>query len=475
MKDIYQSFIGIEVHVQLNTKSKMFTKIPYKYNSPVNTLIDPYVLGLPGSLPVINYDAILKAVKVGLLFKSNINTSFSWDRKNYFYPDLPKGYQISQNYSKICTGGFVKIELPLKNNNYIYKKINLHSIHLEEDVGKIIHQNEDSLIDLNRAGVTLLEIISKPEIKNAEEAFYFLKSLRNHLLCIGVSNCDLEKGEMRFDVNISLSKNKNQLGTKVEIKNLNSVFYVKESINYEINRQKKILLNNGSINQETLRWDEKNMITVPMRKKESSIDYRYFPDPDLPIINISKKMISDIKKQIPILPFDKKKILIKKYNLSNEISSLLSIDNELYKFFEETVQIYNNPIMIANFIINDIRKTLLLNNLKNNILPQNLAKIIKMVDEGLIYKQIAKQIILDILLKNLDSDNIINHYLSKNNINILKIKNICLEVVESNISIVDTIKSGKKNAINFLVGKVIKSLNYNVDANIIKKILEEII
>ena len=474
MKDKYESFIGIEVHVQLNTKSKIFTKVPYKYKSPVNTLINSYVLGLPGSLPVINYDAILKAIKVGLTFKSNINNIFGWDRKNYFYPDLPKGYQISQNYSKICNGGFVEIELPLNNKNedYIYKKINLNSIHLEEDVGKIIHKNENSLIDLNRAGVSLLEIVSKPEIKTAEEAFYFLKSLRSHLLCIGVSNCDLEKGEMRFDVNVSISLNKNKLGTKVEIKNLNSIFYVKESINYEINRQKKILLNNGLINQETLRWDEKNMITVPMRKKENSIDYRYFPDPDLPTINISKKIINNLKKEIPILPFEKKKILIKKYNLSNEVSSLLSINNELYTFFEKTINIYNNPNVIANFIINDIRKKLLS---KNKIYPKDLAKIVKIIDEGLISKQIAKKIISDILSESLNADDIISNYLSQNNTNILEIKTISLEIVKSNQDIVNTIKSGKKNAINFLIGQVIKSLNFNVDANTIKQILEEII
>jgi aspartyl-tRNA(Asn)/glutamyl-tRNA(Gln) amidotransferase subunit B len=287
----YEAVIGLEVHVQVKTVSKLFARSGYTYGADVNTLTDPVVLGLPGALPVLNGEAVRQAIRAGLIFDCTIPEITRWDRKNYFYPDNPKNYQISQLNYPICKGGFVEIELPGPSRNVMgaHKKIALDRIQLEEDVGKLTHEGQQSLIDFNRAGVPLMEIVSLPDLRSADEAFAYLTSLRMHLSYAGISDCDMEKGQMRCDANISVRpKGQGELGTKVELKNLNSISGVKNGITYEIQRQQRAISQGDRIIQETRKWDADGGVSTSMRSKETVNDDRYFPDPDLVPLKIER-------------------------------------------------------------------------------------------------------------------------------------------------------------------------------------------
>jgi len=331
----YEAVIGLEVHIQLNTRTKMFSRAPYKYGAPPNTLTDPIVMGLPGTLPIMNKDAVMKTLKTGLMFDCQIPEICKWDRKNYFYPDLPKGYQISQNNQPLCLGGFIEIELPGPSRNIMgkHRKIKLTRIHLEEDAGKLIH-NGDSLVDYNRAGASLIEIVTEPDLFSADEAFAFLTSLRIHMLYAGISDCDMEKGQMRCDANISLRPiGSSTLGTKVELKNLNSISGVRNGIEYEIKRQAKHLDEGNKIIQETRKWNADEGFSSSMRTKEMAHDYRYFPDPDLMPVKITSNILDPIKQDLPERPFDKQIRFFSQYDLPFTITSVLYPDFKLCNFF----------------------------------------------------------------------------------------------------------------------------------------------
>ena len=357
----YEPVIGLEVHVQLNTETKMFSRAPYKYGGAPNTMTDPIVMGLPGTLPIMNRSAVEKIIKAGLMLNCSIADTCKWDRKNYFYPDLPKGYQISQNDQPICVGGSVEIELPGPSRNVMgeHRHVALTRIHLEEDAGKLTHSDGHSLVDYNRAGASLAEIVTEPDIFSADEAFAFLTSLRTHLLYLNISDCDMEKGQMRCDANISLRlKGTKTLGTKVELKNLNSISGVRNGIEYEIKRQAKLLDEGKNIIQETRSWKADEGFSSPMRGKEQAHDYRYFPDPDLMPVKVSNEMRQSIEDTLPERPFAKQERFFKDYDLPYTITSVLYPDKALSDYYEEAVKCHNNPKLIANLLVNDLLREL---------------------------------------------------------------------------------------------------------------------
>ena len=328
----YEAVIGLEVHVQIRTKTKMFTSVEHKFAEPPNTLTDPVIWAFPGVLPVLNFEAIKRTIELGLMLGCKIPEITKWDRKNYFYPDSPKNYQLSQYDQPLCLGGGVEIELPAKNASEMgeHRIVRLTRIHLEEDVGKLTHFNSDSLVDYNRAGTPLMEIVSEPDMHSSEEVFAYLTSLKNTISCAGISDCDMEKGQMRCDVNVSVRpKGSKEFGVKVEMKNINSISNARNSIDYEIKRQIDCLKKGVQIVQETRRWDAQLGITQSMRSKEDAHDYRYFPDPDLMPVKISAELLESIKANLPERPFDRQRRYMSDYSLPYSVTSVMCHDNDL--------------------------------------------------------------------------------------------------------------------------------------------------
>lgn len=480
----YEPVIGLEVHLQLNTRSKMFSRAPYKYGQPANTLTDPVVLGLPGALPVMNKEAILKTIKAGLMFDCDIAEICKWDRKNYFYPDLPKGYQISQNDKPVCFNGFVEIELPGSSRNIMgeHRKVKLTRIHLEEDAGKLIHDG-DSLVDYNRAGASLIEIVTEPDLFSADEAFAFLTSLRIHMLYTGISDCDMEKGQMRCDANISLRlKGTSKLGTKVELKNLNSISGVRNGIEYEIKRQAKLLDEGNIIVQETRKWDADEGQSTSMRLKEMTLDYRYFPDPDLMPVKITSAILQSVKEDLPERPFVKQERFFKDYDLPYTITSVLYPDKDLSNYFEQAVKAYNNPKSIANLLVNDLLRelssgeeegTLPLSSCK--LQPVALAELVKLIDDGAISKQIAQDVLIEMFKTGQTADDIITKKGLQQTSDINEIQAICKEVISNNPIPVSEYKSGKETAINALKGQVMKASKGKANPRIVDDLLRKLL
>src|SRR5688572_10245382 len=355
----YEAVIGLEVHVQLRTKSKMFTSVAAGYGEPENTLVDPVVLALPGALPVLNKEALNKIIKAGLILGCEIAPVCKWDRKNYFYPDSPKNYQISQYDQPICIGGAVEIELPGPARNIMgdHKRIPLTRIHLEEDVGKLNHGASESLVDYNRAGTPLMEIVSDPAMHTAEEAYAYLTSLRATMIYGGISDCDMEKGQLRCDANISIRpKGQTELGTKVELKNLNSISFVRDGIAHEIKRQVGVLERGGTLIQETRDYDGQTGTSQSLRSKEMAHDYRYFPDPDLMPVKVDEGWKGRLLAECPELPFPKQQRLIRDYQIPYTITSVLVWDRSLSDYFEEAAQLAGagKAQAVGNWIVNDL-------------------------------------------------------------------------------------------------------------------------
>lgn len=488
----YEAVIGLEVHVQIKTNTKLFTGCPYEYGQEPNVLTDPVVMGLPGTLPVINKDAVMKTIKAGLMFGCDIAEIAKWDRKNYFYPDCPKNYQISQNTDPICRNGHVEIELDSPSRNIMgeHKKIALDRIHLEEDVGKLTHFNDDSGVDFNRAGVPLMEIVTKPDIRSAEEAFAYLTSLRMHMIYAGISNCDMEKGEMRCDANVSVRPvGQSEFGTKVEIKNLNSISGVRNGIDYEIRRQIEELKNGGAIHQETRRWDANANTTTVMRSKETAFDYRYFLDPDLMPVKISESTKKEILDELPELPFKKQERFFSEYDLPYTITSVICPKLSLSTLFEDTVKICNNPRAIANIISNDLLRELAtlkrpengdqvsedddMNDLR--ISPEQLAELVKMIDDGIISKSIAQTVFVDMFHSGKSAKQIVNEKGLSSNLADDVLKEACKVAIENNPRAVNEFLGGKDVAINAIKGVVMKATKGKGNPVVIDKLLRELL
>lgn len=478
----YEVVIGLEVHVQVRTKSKIFTSVGVGFGKEPNTLTDPVVLGFPGALPVINKEAVDKSVKVGMLLESKIPEITKWDRKNYFYPDSPKNYQISQFDQPICEGGKVEIELPGPSRNVMgeHKWIELTRAHLEEDVGKLNHFDNDSLVDYNRAGTPLLEIVTEPVLHTPDEAFAYLNALRNLMIYGDISDCDMEKGQMRCDANISIRPfGQEELGVKVEIKNMNSISGVRNGLAYEIQRQIQTVKGGGAIVQETRGWDAAKNVTYHMRFKEESHDYRYFPDPDLMPVRIDEEWRERVAATIPERPFDRQRRYYEDYDLPFTITSVLVRDPELCAFFEEAAQICRKPQQAANWLVNNLLGELGnagLSLADSKVTPAHIAELVSLIEEGAISNNIAKEQVFGTMFETGDMPaSIVEAKDLKQSNDTGELEPICQEVIDANPGPVTEIMAGNEKAINFLKGQVMKATRGKANPALVDQVLKELI
>ncbi|MDR1254550.1 MAG: Asp-tRNA(Asn)/Glu-tRNA(Gln) amidotransferase subunit GatB [Puniceicoccales bacterium] len=480
----YEAVIGLEVHVQLKTQSKLFTRAPYRYGVEPNTLVDEVVLGLPGSLPVLNKAAVLKTVQVGLVFDCEIARQCKWDRKNYFYPDSPKNYQISQFDQPLCLGGHVEIELegPARNIQGKHRKVALNRIHLEEDVGKLTHLGQISWIDYNRAGTPLIEIVSEPDMHSPEEVFAYLKSLVMHLQYVDASDCDMEKGQLRCDANISVRpQGTTSLGTKVELKNLNSISGVCNGVRHEINRQLYAIERGQAVVQETRRWDADKSESFVMRSKEDAHDYRYFTDPDLCPICLSEADIQAQKKTLPEFPFDKQERYLRTLQLPYTVTSVICPDKRLSDFFESALGFYaKNPLGIANWIVNDLLRELAAEdmhqawkNLKMD--PRQVAALVELVDSGILSKQSAKEVFDATFKTGEDPQKIVKDKGLEISVDVDALKIMCAEIIDAFPKPAEEFRSGKEKALNVLKGQVVKHTQGKVPISEVDRLLRELL
>ena len=478
----YEAVIGLEVHVQLRTASKMFTRVAAGYGEPENTLVDPVVLALPGALPVLNKEALDKIIKAGLILGCDIAPVCKWDRKNYFYPDSPKNYQISQYDQPICLGGAVEIELPGASRNVMgeHKKIALTRIHLEEDVGKLNHGATDSLVDYNRAGTPLMEIVSDPAMHTAEEAFAYLTSLRATMIYGGISDCDMEKGQLRCDANISIRPaGQKELGVKVELKNLNSISFVRDGIAHEIKRQIAVLERGGTIVQETRDYDGQTGTSQSLRSKEMAHDYRYFPDPDLMPVVVDETWKARLRAECPELPFEKQRRFLDQYQLPYTLTSVLVWDKALSDYFEEAAQLSGKPQAAGNWIANDLLREI--GNAKSSLAeskvrPAHVAELVKLIDAGTILTNAAKDIFVEMFATGEMPGAIADRRgLKSAPADAGELEQWCRDAIAGNTKAVAEFKAGKDSAINALKGPVMKAGKGKANPKLVDETLRKLL
>ncbi|MCF7688988.1 MAG: Asp-tRNA(Asn)/Glu-tRNA(Gln) amidotransferase subunit GatB [Cephaloticoccus sp.] len=480
----YEAVIGLEVHVQIRTRSKMFSRVAAGYGQPENTLTDPVVLALPGALPVMNKAALDAVIKAGLMLDCKIAPVCKWDRKNYFYPDSPKNYQLSQYDQPICVGGGVEIELPGPARNLMgeHKMIPLTRIHLEEDVGKLNHGTHESLVDYNRAGTPLMEIVSEPALRSAEEAYAFLTALRAIMIQGGISDCDMEKGQLRCDANISIRPVGEQtLGTKVELKNLNSISYVRDGIAHEIKRQMAVMESGGSIVQETRDYDGTTGASQSLRSKEMAHDYRYFPDPDLMPVKVDEEWKQQIKATCPELPFERQQRFFTSYQLPYTITSVLVWDRPLADFFEETAKLAGvaKAQAIGNWVINDLLRELSLAKIplsETRLQPAHIAELVGLIDSGQVLNNAAREIFTEMFktgeLPALIADRL---GLKVAPTNAGELEQWCRDAIAGNEKACTEFKAGKESAINAFKGPVMKASRGKADPKLVDAMLRRLL
>ena len=473
-REDYEVIIGLEVHAELSTKTKIFCSCPTEFGGEPNTHCCPICMAMPGTLPVLNEKVVEYAVKAGLATNCEISQDSKNDRKNYFYPDLPKAYQISQYDKPLCEKGYIEIET--KEGT---KKIRLTRIHIEEDAGKLNHDEfgRGSLVDLNRAGVPLIEIVSEPDLRSAEEAESYMRKLKSILEYIEVSDCKMQEGSLRADVNVSIrKKGSTEFGTRTEMKNMNSFRSIVRAIEYEVERQIDVVEEGGKIEQETLRWDDVSGKTFSMRDKEDAEDYRYFPDPDLVAIRLSDEYIENIKKSLPELPESRRTRYIEEYNLTEKEANLLTSSKYLSDLFEEATKISGNPKAVANWIMSDIAKTLNEKEIEPEQIPftgKHLAELIALIEKGTISNTIGKKVLAELFEKPQDPSKIIEE---KGWIQISDegaIKEVVLKVMEENPQSVADYKSGKEKALGFLVGQAMKQTKGKANPQMLNSMFKE--
>jgi len=470
----YEAVIGLEVHAQLKTRSKIFCGCPNEFGSVPNTNVCPVCLGLPGALPVLNRFAVELAVRAAIALNCKVHNESRFARKNYFYPDLPKGYQITQYDMPLATDGYIEIETGSGS-----KKIRIMRIHIEEDAGKDLHDisPDHSYIDFNRSGVPLIEIVSMPDISTPEEASKYLKNLRNILIYLGVCDGNMEEGSLRCDANVSVRKEgSTALGVKTEVKNLNSFKFIEKALSYEIERHIKLLENNQRIEQQTMLYDSKEQVTRPMRSKEESHDYRYFEEPDLLPLLLKDSDISAYAEDICELPHQKKKRYIEELKLKPYDADILIQNKEIAEFFEDCVALLNEPEKIASWIINDYMREL--NNRKilisqSPVNPHRLTALIRRVLERKITLNMAREIFTIIFEDSRDIDEIIKekgYQVVDDTEEILK--NIH-EIISQHPSELSKYKSGNKNLIGFFIGELMKRMKGKIDPKGARDIVQQ--
>ncbi len=471
----WETVIGLEVHVQLATKSKIFSGASTLFGSSPNTQACNIDLGMPGVLPVLNEEVLKMAIKFGLSINANINSPTQFARKNYFYPDLPKGYQISQLDNPIVEGG--GLEITLKDGSK--KKIRITRAHLEEDAGKSLHEDFEGLtgIDLNRAGTPLLEIVSEPDLSSPEEAVAYLKKIHSIIRYLEISDGNMAEGSMRCDANVSLrKKGSKELGTRTETKNVNSFKFVEKAIQHEIRRQMKVLESGKRVTQETRLYDSQLDETRPMRSKEFANDYRYFPEPDLLPVILDEDFIKSVKDLMPELSEEKEKRFIREYKLSDYDANVLSVDPNLSNFFEEVVVRSRNPKLSANWIMGELSAFLNKENLsilETKVDSINLGNLLSRIEDSTISGKIAKEVFEEMWNSKKSPDEIIEEKGLKQVTDSSEIEKIINQVLEQNQSQLEQYKSGKEKLFGFFVGQVMKASRGKANPEQVNKLLEK--
>ncbi|MFV9511448.1 Asp-tRNA(Asn)/Glu-tRNA(Gln) amidotransferase subunit GatB [Tepidibacillus sp. LV47] len=470
----YETVIGLEVHAELSTKTKIFCNCSTEFGAPPNTHTCPICLGHPGVLPVVNKQAVEFAIKAALALNCEISPITKFDRKNYFYPDLPKAYQISQYDQPIGRNGWIEIEV-----NGQKKKIRINRLHLEEDAGKLTHMGngEGSLVDFNRTGVPLIEIVSEADLRSPEEARAYLEKLKSIIQYTGVSDVKMEEGSLRCDANISLRPvGQKEFGTKTELKNMNSFRGVERALEYEQKRQAEILEAGGKIVQETLRWDEEKGITVSMRGKEEAHDYRYFPDPDLVEIIIDEEWINRMKEELPELPDVRKERYIHQYGLPVYDAEILTSSKDLADFFEATLEYTQDAKAVSNWIMGELLKYLNAENLTINeskVTPKGLGELIQLIEKGTISIKIGKTVFREMLESGKAPKTIVEEKGLVQITDESAIAAIVDQVIANHPQVVEDYRNGKEKAMGFLVGQVMKETKGKANPAIVNKLILE--
>ena len=472
----YETVIGLEVHVELATKTKIFCSCSTEFGGAPNTHTCPVCTGMPGSLPVLNRQVVEYALAVGLAVNCEINQYCRFDRKNYFYPDNPQNYQISQLYLPICHDGLVEIETAAGK-----KKVGIHEIHMEEDAGKLIHDEwEDcSLVDYNRSGVPLIEIVSEPDMRSADEVIAYLEKLRLIIQYLGASDCKLQEGSMRADVNLSVREaGALEFGTRTEMKNLNSFKAIARAIEGERKRQIELLEDGKKVVQETRRWDDNKESSRAMRSKEDAKDYRYFPDPDLPPVTISDAWIQEIKDRQPELKTEKMARYQEEYGLSAYDADIITEAKHMADIFEATVSLCGKPKEAANWLMVEAMRLLKEEALEPEAIrfsPENLAKLIVLVDNGTINRTVAKEVFEKIFAEDIDPE----AYVEENGLKVVNdegaLRAVIREVIAANPQSVTDYHNGKERARGFLVGQTMRAMKGKADPAMVNKVLEELL
>lgn len=472
----YEMVVGLEVHVELATKTKIFCSCTTEFGGEPNTHCCPVCTGMPGVLPVLNEKVVEFAVAVGLATNCDITPYGKFDRKNYFYPDLPKAYQVSQLYLPICRNGYLEIE-----GEGFQKKIGIHEIHMEEDAGKLIHDPifDATLADYNRCGVPLIEIVSEPDFRSAAEVIAYLENLKSILQYLGVSDCKMQEGSLRADINLSVRpEGQEEFGTRTEMKNMNSFRAIARAIESERKRQIEVLEDGGKVIQQTRRWDDNAGKSTAMRSKEDAQDYRYFPEPDLAPVVISDEWKESIRRSLPMLPKERKEQYIEKYGLSQYDAGIIVGIKALADYFEEVNHICDNPKEVANWLLGDFMRlakegeedsfNLLLDAAK-------LADIINMVRDGVINRNTAKKVFAEVWHDNLDP----KAYVEEHNLAMVGddnlIKDAVMKVLENHPKTVEEYKGGKVKVLGFLVGQCMKELKGKADPGTVNQLLREML
>ncbi len=467
----YNVTIGIEIHCQLKTDTKMFSGAPTSFGRKANTCVNEIDLGMPGTLPEVNKEAVKKAIMACTAFHMTIDPLVKFDRKNYYYSDLAKGFQITQQFHPIGRNGYVVINTPQGE-----KKIRIERIHMEEDTAKQYHLSKVSLLDFNRADTPLIEIVSKPDMTNGQEAEAYVEALRQTLYYIGVSDCKMEEGSMRCDVNVSIApKGADHLGTKNEIKNINSISNIGKAVDYEVERQKKLLEAGDVVHQETRRFDDKTGTTILMRRKEGNVDYKFFPEPNIFPIRLDPKWIADIQAHMPELPEARRARYQKEYGLSDHDIDILIANKEMSEFFEETMKYARNAKAVCNWLLSDIsawlnkhEKTIDNCDLK----PQNLAKLVSLIDEGEVSNAQAKKLVDD-LMAGKDPQKSAEEKGLRQVSDTGAIEKMVTEVLDANPQAIEDFKNGKDRAVGFLVGQVMKKSRGQANPGMVNKMVRD--
>lgn len=474
----YSTVCGLEVHTELATKTKIFCSCSTEFGGEPNTHVCEICSGMPGTLPVLNEKVLEFAVRTGLATNCEITMYNKFDRKNYFYPDLPKAYQISQLYLPICRNGYIEINDSINGGK---KKVRIHEIHMEEDAGKLVHDewSDCTLVNYNRCGVPLLEIVSEPDIASADEAVEYVQKLREILQFCGVSDCKMQEGSLRADVNVSvMEKGSTEFGTRTEMKNINSFKAIHNAIETESQRQIELIEDGGTVIQETRRWDDSKGYSYAMRSKEDAQDYKYFPDPDLPPVQLTDEYVSSIRDSLPELPEAKKERYMSEFGLSEYDTSMICSSVSYVSLFERTVEITKNPKDSANWIMGELMK--MLNDTQT--LPENMAfdmdslgEIINMLNGNKISRDSAKKVFKAVFEENVNPA----EYVKANNMEMVSdtgaIKPIVEEVIANNPKAVAEYKEGKEKAIGFLIGQAMRALRGKAPASEVTKILKELL